>query len=97
MALSLSILILTLSHWAADLYLGVLPEHYKDFHIDDRYIETHVCKRLPVNWKAAEEAFMEAYHVIKKHTLVALSSLNLSQPMMSFQKTLIVSYTLLGR
>ena len=48
-------------------YLGVLPEHFKDFNIDDRYIETHVCKRLPVNWKAAEEAFMEAYHVKETH------------------------------
>ena len=48
-------------------YLGVLPEHFKDFHIEDRYIETHVCKRLPVNWKAAEEAFMEAYHVKETH------------------------------
>jgi phenylpropionate dioxygenase-like ring-hydroxylating dioxygenase large terminal subunit len=48
-------------------YLGVLTEHFKDFHIEDRYIETHVCKRLPVNWKAAEEAFMEAYHVKETH------------------------------
>jgi phenylpropionate dioxygenase-like ring-hydroxylating dioxygenase large terminal subunit len=48
-------------------YLGVLPEHFKDFHIEDRYIETHVCKRLPVNWKAGEEAFMEAYHVKETH------------------------------
>ena len=48
-------------------YLGVLPEHFKDFHIEDRYIETHVSKRLPVNWKAAEEAFMEAYHVKETH------------------------------
>ncbi len=50
-----------------DAFLGVLPEHFKDFHIEDRYIETHVCKRLPVNWKAAEEAFMEAYHVKETH------------------------------
>ncbi len=48
-------------------FLGVLPEHFKDFRIEDRYIETHVCKRLPVNWKAAEEAFMEAYHVKETH------------------------------
>tara|TARA_A100001037_G_scaffold304739_1_gene342558 strand:+ start:8305 stop:9714 length:1410 start_codon:yes stop_codon:yes gene_type:complete len=48
-------------------YLGVLPEHFKDFHIEDRYIETHVCKKLPVNWKAGEEAFMEAYHVKETH------------------------------
>ena len=48
-------------------FLGVLPEHFKDFQIENRYIETHVCKRLPVNWKAAEEAFMEAYHVKETH------------------------------
>lgn len=48
-------------------FLGVLPEHFKDFDIADRTIETHVCKRLPVNWKAAEEAFMEAYHVKETH------------------------------
>ena len=50
-----------------DQFLGVLPEHFKDFDIGNRYIETHVCKRLPVNWKAAEEAFMEAYHVKETH------------------------------
>ncbi|MYH14846.1 MAG: hypothetical protein F4149_06680 [Gammaproteobacteria bacterium] len=48
-------------------FLGVLPEHFKDFRIEDRYIETHVSKRLPANWKAAEEAFMEAYHVKETH------------------------------
>lgn len=48
-------------------FLGVLPEHFADFGIEDRYIETHLCKRLPVNWKAAEEAFMEAYHVKETH------------------------------
>ena len=48
-------------------FLGVLPRHFKDFCIEDRYIESHVCKRLPVNWKAAEEAFMEAYHVKETH------------------------------
>ena len=48
-------------------FLGVLPDHFADFAIEDRYIETHVCKRLPVNWKAAGEAFMEAYHVKETH------------------------------
>ncbi len=50
-----------------DEYLGVLPRHFADFDIESRYIETHVCKKLPVNWKAAEEAFMEAYHVKETH------------------------------
>ena len=48
-------------------YLGVLPDHFRDFGIEDRYTETHLCKRLPVNWKAAAEAFMEAYHVKETH------------------------------
>lgn len=48
-------------------FLGVLPAHFAGFRIEDRYIETHVCKRLPVNWKAAQEAFMEAYHVKETH------------------------------
>ena len=55
-------------------YLGVLPEHFKDFHIEDRYIETHVNKRLPINWKAAEESFMEAYHVKETHAGGAMYS-----------------------
>ncbi|MFK7916200.1 MAG: SRPBCC family protein [Pseudomonadales bacterium] len=48
-------------------FLGVLPRHFADFGIEERYVETHVCKRLPVNWKAAAEAFMEAYHVKETH------------------------------
>lgn len=48
-------------------YLGVLPRHFAEFGVEDRYIDTHVCKRLPVNWKAAAEAFMEAYHVKETH------------------------------
>ena len=48
-------------------YLGVLPAHFAEFGIEDRYIETHVRKRLPCNWKAGIEAFLEAYHVRETH------------------------------
>ncbi len=48
-------------------YLGVLPAHFAEFDIEQRYIETHVRKRLPCNWKAAVEAFLEAYHVRETH------------------------------
>ena len=48
-------------------YLGVLPAHFAEFDIDDRYIEAHLRKRLPANWKAAAEAFLEAYHVRETH------------------------------
>ncbi len=48
-------------------YLGVLPAHFAEFGLEDRYIETHVRKHLPCNWKAGAEAFLEAYHVRETH------------------------------
>ena len=49
-------------------YLGVLPRHFATWDLADRYVEVHVRKRLPANWKAATEAFLEAYHVFKTHS-----------------------------
>ena len=48
-------------------YLDVLPEHFKHFPLDRRRIRLHVQKVLPCNWKAAQEAFMEAYHNFETH------------------------------
>lgn len=48
-------------------YLDVLPEHFKDFPLEHRRIKAHVQKILPANWKAAQEAFMEAYHNFATH------------------------------
>ncbi|MGA9275664.1 aromatic ring-hydroxylating oxygenase subunit alpha [Ilumatobacter sp.] len=48
-------------------YIGVLTEQFAEFEFEDRYIETHVRKKLPCNWKAAIEAFLEAYHVRETH------------------------------
>ncbi|MEM9131172.1 MAG: aromatic ring-hydroxylating dioxygenase subunit alpha [Actinomycetota bacterium] len=48
-------------------YLGVLPRHFADWGMGERAIETHVRKRLPCNWKAGVEAFLEAYHVRETH------------------------------
>ena len=48
-------------------YLGVLPQHWEDWGLNQRYIETHIRKHLPCNWKAAAEAFIEAYHVRETH------------------------------
>lgn len=47
--------------------LGVLPEHFSHFPLDRRRIRLHVQKKLPANWKAAQEAFMEAYHNFETH------------------------------
>ncbi len=49
-------------------HLGVLPRHWADWGLADRYIDVHVNKRLPCNWKAAAEAFLEAYHVRETHS-----------------------------
>ncbi len=48
-------------------YLGELPRHFERWPLEDRYKEAHVAKRLPCNWKVAQEAFMEAYHVVATH------------------------------
>ena len=47
--------------------LDVLPDHFAHFPIDQRRIRLHVQKVLPANWKAAQEAFMEAYHNFTTH------------------------------
>jgi phenylpropionate dioxygenase-like ring-hydroxylating dioxygenase large terminal subunit len=48
-------------------YVGVLPEHFERWPLEDRYLEAHVARKMPCNWKVAQEAFMEAYHVIATH------------------------------
>jgi len=48
-------------------YLEILPEHFKHFPLERRRIRLHVQKKLPANWKAAQEAFMEAYHNFATH------------------------------
>lgn len=47
-------------------FLGDLPDKWI-WPIDERYKAVHVAKVLPLNWKAAQEAFMETYHVIATH------------------------------
>ncbi len=48
-------------------YLEVLPEHFRKWDLSGWYVHTHVQKRLPGNWKLAQEAFMEAYHTPVVH------------------------------
>ena len=49
--------------------LDVLPEHFKDgWDLSNRYTVLHIQKELETNWKAAQEAFLEAYHVYATHT-----------------------------
>ena len=48
-------------------HLGELPRHFERWPLEHRTKEAHVAKRLPCNWKVAQEAFMEAYHVGATH------------------------------
>jgi phenylpropionate dioxygenase-like ring-hydroxylating dioxygenase large terminal subunit len=48
-------------------YLAPLPDHATAAALEQRYIAVHVEKELPCNWKVAQEAFMEAYHLEATH------------------------------
>lgn len=48
-------------------FIGDLPIHFERWPLEDRYTEAHVAHRMRCNWKAAQEAFMEAYHVLATH------------------------------
>jgi phenylpropionate dioxygenase-like ring-hydroxylating dioxygenase large terminal subunit len=48
-------------------FLGELSRHFERWPLEQRYKEAHVAKPLHCNWKVAQEAFMEAYHVIATH------------------------------
>lgn len=48
-------------------FLEVLPEHFKQWGLEDRYVAIHTYKELPGNWKMCMEGFLEAYHVLATH------------------------------
>ena len=47
--------------------LGPLVEHFRDFPIDGTYTNLFLRKKLRANWKVAQDAFQESYHVIETH------------------------------
>jgi phenylpropionate dioxygenase-like ring-hydroxylating dioxygenase large terminal subunit len=48
-------------------YLEVLPEHFRDWPLEERYLSAHVVRFVPCNWKVALEAFIESYHTVAVH------------------------------
>jgi phenylpropionate dioxygenase-like ring-hydroxylating dioxygenase large terminal subunit len=47
--------------------LGSLGEQFEVWDLENRYVEAHVSKLIAANWKIAQEAFSEAYHVNATH------------------------------
>lgn len=48
-------------------YLGDIGRHFERYPLEDRYIAGHARKVVSCNWKVAQEAFLEAYHVYATH------------------------------
>jgi len=51
-------------------YLGVIPEHLERFSLHKCFTAVHVQKKIPCNWKAGQEAFVEALHVKGTHPAI---------------------------
>jgi phenylpropionate dioxygenase-like ring-hydroxylating dioxygenase large terminal subunit len=50
-----------------ETFLGDLDPFFERWPLQDRYTRVHVSKVIRTNWKVAQEAFMESYHVITTH------------------------------
>jgi phenylpropionate dioxygenase-like ring-hydroxylating dioxygenase large terminal subunit len=48
-------------------FLGGIVEQFEAWDLEDRYTEAHVAKVIHANWKVAQEAFCEAFHVGATH------------------------------
>lgn len=55
-----------------DAFLGGFPAHFP-WRQDRMWKQAHVAKVLPCNWKVAQEAFIESYHVIATHPQLLLT------------------------
>jgi phenylpropionate dioxygenase-like ring-hydroxylating dioxygenase large terminal subunit len=51
-------------------HLRDLAEHFEIWNLGDMFVEAHVAKVIRANWKVAQEAFCESYHVGATHPQV---------------------------
>ena len=47
--------------------MDIIPEHFREWKHEQRYVSAHVEKVIGANWKAVLEAFIESYHAIATH------------------------------
>jgi phenylpropionate dioxygenase-like ring-hydroxylating dioxygenase large terminal subunit len=47
--------------------LGVLTDHFLESPQEERFTAVLMHKKIRANWKLAQEAFMEAYHMVETH------------------------------
>ena len=47
--------------------LQVIPQHFRDFDMENRYTAARFRKLVLANWKVSQEAFMESYHLYATH------------------------------
>jgi hypothetical protein len=55
-------------------FLEGLDEHFAKYPLSERYTAAHVVKVLRCNWKVAQEAFMDGYHLIGTHPQILVST-----------------------
>ena len=48
-------------------FLGGIVEQFEPWDLANRFVEAHIAKVIPANWKIVQEAFSEAYHVSGTH------------------------------
>jgi len=57
-----------------ETYIGEAYHHWDAYPLSERYTAVNVIKVLHCNWKTAQEAFMDAYHLVAAHPQILTSA-----------------------
>lgn len=57
-----------------ETYLGEAYRHWDEYPLSESYIAANVIKVIRSNWKTAQEAFMDAYHLVASHPQILTSA-----------------------